>query len=87
MSAGSYIFNTSAESAFLPWRPWIIILSLPVLQNIAARPTDEQRQCLCVRVKLRPSCSHICIYFVALMAAFNFPQFPLVFQLGCIKKD
>lgn len=87
MSAGSYIFKTSAESAFLLRRPWIVILSLPVLQNIAARPTDEQHQCPCVRMKVRPSFSHICIYFVALMAAFNFPQFPLVFQLSCIKKD
>lgn len=47
----------------------------------------DPRMCPCVWIKLRPSCSHICIYFVALMAAFNFPQFPLVFQLSCIKKD
>lgn len=87
MSTGSYIFNASAESAFLPRRPWIVILSLPVLQNIAARPTDEQHQCPRVGIKLCPSCSPICIYFVALMATFNFPQFPLVFQLSCIKKD
>lgn len=51
------------------------------------RPAAAQQQRPCTGIKLCPSCSHICIYFVALMVAFNFPQFPLVFRLSCIKKD
>lgn len=86
ISAGSYIFNTLAASAFLWRRPRISILSLPVLRNIAVRPVDQQHRCPCVSLKLYPSCLHICILFW-INAPFNFPQFPLVFQLSCIKKD